>query len=81
MENRRYKKFLQEQEQIDRMIKQGFHPIEIADWLIHITLEAMKEGFKNEFPEANNEELADMMRKQVAIYKKMKHYRRNRITD
>ncbi len=79
--NRRYKKFLREQEQIDHMIKQGLHPIEIADNLIHMTLEAMEEGFKNEFPRASNEELMEMMRKQVDFYKKMKHHRRNRITD
>ncbi len=79
MENRRYKKFLQEQEQVDRLIKQGFHSIEIADWLIHMTLEAMREGFKNEFPEASNEELTEMMRKHINFYKKMKQHRRNRV--
>ena len=79
MENRRYKKVLQEEEQFDRLIKQGFHSIEIADRLIHMTLEAMREGFKNEFPEASNEELTEMMRKHINLYKKMKQHRRNRV--
>lgn len=79
IEKIRINKFLKEKEHIDRLISRGLHPIEIADRLIHNMLDLMREGYRNEFPNADDEEIFRKMQKQVNLYKKMKHKRRKKI--
>ncbi len=68
----RWRKYQKEQDHIQKLLEKGFHPIEIADRLIHLVLQTMAEGYKNDHPHLTETEILSKMRTQLAFYKRLK---------
>jgi hypothetical protein len=75
---RRKEKFQRDEAHINYLLAKGLHPLEITDRLIHIMLDLMREGLKNDFPEANEKEISKKMRDLAKIYKNMKSSHKSR---
>jgi hypothetical protein len=71
-------KYRQEQRHIDYLLAKGLHPIEIADELIHIMLEIMTEGLRNQYPTATDDEILRILRQEIETYEQLKKTRKKR---
>ncbi|MHA1650721.1 MAG: hypothetical protein ACTSYB_11050 [Candidatus Helarchaeota archaeon] len=76
--NRRKKKFQREEEHFNYLLAKGIHPVEMADRLIHFMLDVMRTGFKNQYPNATDEEIDSMMREQFEVYDRLKRKYRSK---
>ena len=74
--SRRKEKFQKDETHINYLLAKGIHPLEITDRLIHIMLELMREGLKNDFPEVNEQEISKKMRDLAKFYENMKSFRK-----
>lgn len=76
--SRRKEKFQKDEAHINYLFAKGLHPLEITDRLIHIMLDLMREGLKNDFPEADEKEISKKMRDLAKFYENMKSSRKSR---
>ncbi len=77
-EQRQRQKFSEEEQHFEYLLKRGFNSIDIADHLVHIMLELSREGLKNQYPGASDEEIRKLLRAQLDDYEDMKNLRRRR---
>ncbi|HUX98198.1 MAG TPA: hypothetical protein VMV49_01470, partial [Candidatus Deferrimicrobium sp.] len=54
------------------------HPIEIADELIHVMLEVMTEGLRNQYPTATDDEILRKLRHEIETHEQLKKMRKKR---
>ncbi len=74
----RKEKYRQDQIHFEYLLAKGLHPIEIADNLIHIMLEVMTEGIRNQYPTASNDEISRILRQEIEAYEQLKNRRKKR---
>jgi len=74
----RKEKYRQEQGHIDYLLAKGLHPIEIADELIHVMLEVMTEGLRNQYPTATDDEILRKLRHEIETHEQLKKMRKKR---
>ena len=78
-ELRQRQRFLEEERHFEYLLKHGFNSVDIADRLIHIMLEISREGLKNQYPNASDVELRNLLRTQLTEYEDLKNLRRRKV--
>ena len=69
-------KFNRNNQHFDYLFAKGMHSIEIADHLIHILLDFMYEGFKNQYPNESKKKIELRMRDVIKNQIKIKNLSR-----
>lgn len=77
--NQRKRKFQRDDAHFNYLLAKGIHPVEMADGLIHIMLDVMREGFRNQYPRASNEEIDSMMQEHFEAYNRLKIIHRRKV--
>ena len=74
----RKEKYRKDQEHFEYLLAKGLHPIEIADNLIHIMLEVMTEGLRNQYPTATDDEVRRVLQQEIDANEQLKVIRKKR---
>ncbi len=66
-------KFAEEQAHIQYLLQQGWHPLDIADQMMHHLLELLRESIFQQHPEWTEDQIIQEMRRRVKSNKKRRH--------
>ncbi len=65
-------------ESAKRILECGIEPLKIADQFIHNSFKLMEDGIIKRNPEANTEEIKNIIKKNLALKEKIKSFKKKR---
>ncbi len=75
---RQWQKFGEEERHFEYLHARGLTSVEIADRLIHTMLEVLREGIKNQHPNATEAELRMLLKSQLRECEELRALRRRK---